>query len=129
MLRVKLFLHVGALWVAFAFAGTTRAATLINYSDSTFLDSAWTAVSVNALGNGGTSVGSNSPSGGSPGGFRTITNTINDALPNGNSSVVGVHLRIGAAYNPSIQGAICSIDYSDDSLMVSGGGGGQGGRR
>jgi hypothetical protein len=71
---------------------------------------------------GGTQAASQQSSGGNPGDYRYITNTVNG--PAG-STIFGFHKKIGATYDPQTQGAIGSISYSEDSIMFFGFGEGQ----
>ncbi len=100
---------------------TTNAATPIMYGDGTFEDGDWTLI-IRTLVGGGTVTAYQSATGGSPGEFRRIINTVNGP---GGSAVLGFHIHAGATYDPSTQGPIRSVDYSEDSIMFSGFGEGQ----
>jgi hypothetical protein len=93
----------------------------VTFSDGTFADADWQLV-IEPYGGGGTAVASHQSSGGNPGDFRYITNTVNG--PAG-SYFFGFHEKTTATYNPQTQGAIDSISYSEDSIMFSGYGEGQ----
>jgi hypothetical protein len=91
------------------------------FSDGTFADVDWQLILEPYLG-GGTQVASQQSSGGNPGDYRYITNTVNG--PAG-STIFGFHEKISATYDPQTQGAIDSISYSEDSIMFYGYGEGQ----
>lgn len=93
------------------------------FSDSTFDDTDWD-LSVFSYELGGVTVASQVANGGSPGSYREITITLN-APTTDPSAVVGFHRRIGASYDPSVQGAVSRIDYSESSLLSVGHGNGQ----
>ena len=101
--------------------GTPKAgASTLTLSDGTFSDADWT-LTVEGLQNGGTASASQQSTGGNPGAYRQITTNVNSGtLPIG-STVFAFNERSGASYDPASQGAISSIDYSEDSLLGSGG--------
>lgn len=96
---------------------------IITFSDSIFNDSDWELVPWMS-GNGGTTAAKQEVSGGNPGTFRSIVNHVNTAAVD-NSNIFGFNFRRGASYNPSKQGAIASINYSEDSILIEGFGEGQ----
>ncbi len=98
------------------------AAADVTFSDNTFTNGDWTLTQVQGGGGGATSAGQQL-AGGNPGSFRAITNTVNAVA---NSFIRGIHLNTNAIYTPAIAGAISSIDYAEDSILVSGFGQGQG---
>lgn len=58
--------------------------------------------------------------------YRQITITANSAENSGTAAQVAVvSIKRGTAYFPSSDGAIHSVDYSEDSILLSGGGNGQ----
>ncbi len=83
------------------------------FSDSTFLNADWTTSALNIPANGGAGNGSVTATqttvGGNPGSFRDIVQSMAD-----NGNLLGLHFLSTAAYNPAAQGAITSIDFSDD---------------
>jgi hypothetical protein len=93
----------------------------VTFSDGTFANADWQLILEPYLG-GGTQVASQQSSGGTPGEYRRITNTVNG--PAG-SAIFGFHGKISATYDPQTQGAIDSISYSEDSIMFYGYGEGQ----
>jgi hypothetical protein len=98
----------------------------VTFSDSTFDDSDWVLI-VSQQGNGGNVFAQQQTSGGNPGSYRQIVNTVEIAPgPTESSQVVGLHMRPAALYNPQVEGAIDWIDYAEDSIMFFGHGEGQG---
>ena len=90
------------------------------FSDGDFDDADW-SVSTITFGNGGVSSGDRMPSGGSPNAYRQVTINVSAApSPAEFSAVWSIPLRSGAVYDPSTQGAIVSIDYSEDARLFSG---------
>jgi hypothetical protein len=85
------------------------------FSDGTFLQSDWD-YAVYTLGNGETQNYSQVLSGGNPNSYLYLENTVTTPY----SSVLGVFLKKGATYDPSVSGPISSIDYSEDSIKFSG---------
>jgi hypothetical protein len=79
---------------------------------------------VQTYGTGGTTTVTQEITGGNPDFYRRITNTV--AAPGTGTSIIFVfHKYLSGTYDPGIQGAIASIDYSEDSIMFSGFGEGQ----
>ena len=96
-------------------------ATTVTFSDGDFQVVDW-SVATEVLNLGGSVTASQVASGGSLGAYRRIDNTLNSAVGTGvSNSVFAFHKRVGATYDPSVNGAILSIDYSEGSLRVSGG--------
>ena len=62
--------------------------------------------------------------GGVPGTYRYVANWVNGGGSN-YSIVYGAHLNTSASYDPSVEGEILSLNYSEDSIMVRGFGDGQ----
>ena len=96
-------------------AATTSIAGTVTYSDQVFNEDDWT-LTTQTLGGGGSVSLFQVTSGGNPDEYRRIENTVN----NGPGGVWGFHMRNGAVYDPSTQGAIVSLDYHEDSIMFSG---------
>jgi hypothetical protein len=90
------------------------------YTDGVFDDNAWDEVT-ELSGNGGTgSAGHLSYLGQVGGDYRNISLTVN-----GGGQVAVFSIRRGTPYSPPNDGRIFSIDYSEDSILLSGGGNGQ----
>src|SRR5687768_1474317 len=113
-------------FVAAAFLGVagcliaTRvvSADVVSFTDGTFLNSDWTVTDV-ALGNGGSQTGTQQLVGGNPGEFRLISSSVNIAdAAAGGSSIFSFHGRSGALFDPATQGAINTIDYSEEAILA-----------
>ncbi len=83
-------------------------------SDGTFNPSDW-AVNVTVSTGGATQTAQQNLSGGNPGAYRYMTHP----LPLGPSSIGVAHLFQPASYTPSTQGAIISMDYSEDHIQFN----------
>ncbi|NEO54957.1 MAG: PEP-CTERM sorting domain-containing protein [Okeania sp. SIO3B5] len=94
---------------------SSKAATIV-FSDSTFNDEDWKVTSF-LRGNGRVITGNQITSGDNQ--FRQIINT-SDSDPRMTSYTIGFHQQIGAVYNPQLQGAISSLDYSENSILFGG---------
>ncbi|MEQ9455521.1 MAG: hypothetical protein RLN76_13130 [Phycisphaeraceae bacterium] len=94
----------------------SQAATI--FSDGVFNNGDWTASTVtNAGGAGSTTSEFQVLTGGSPNEYREIHTNLNASVAGG--AVLSLNLRNAATYNPNTQGAISTIDYSEDSLNIS----------
>lgn len=96
----------------------------VQFLDSTFNDTDWQSETI-ISGQGGTVAAQQRDVMGEIGSFREITNTVHQASKGVNSDVIGLHWRVGASYNPQVQGAITAIDYSEDAILIDGFGQGQ----
>ena len=117
---MKILTHTFVTAASLLLLATTAFAD-VTFSDNTFNNGTWTLTSVQVGGGGSTSAGQQ-VAGGNPGSFRQITNTVNAVA---NSYIYGVHLNTTATYTPATDGAISTIDYAEDSLLISGFGSGQ----
>ena len=104
---------------------SAKAATF-TYSDSTFKNDEWELTTYGSGYLGGSARATQIGSGGIGGEFRRIINTANRASSSQSSNVIGFHIWNGETYSPKTQGAITSVDYSENSIMFSGFGQGQG---
>lgn len=111
--------------LVFAVAGAAQAAPV--FFDGIFNNSDWTLNTVtNANGAGSFVNAFQMPVGGNPNQYRIVRNLLN--IGGINATVVGVHMNVVYSYNPGSQGAISSINYSEDSInFLNQGGNGQGG--
>jgi hypothetical protein len=98
-------------------------ASTIQWSDGEFNASSWEMTPFLVDGNGGTSSAFQILSGGNPGAFRQITIIVNSAPPY--TGIVFYHGFNAAAYNPSIQGALLEVEFSEDAISLPGSAGGQ----
>ncbi len=87
------------------------------FSDSEFDNADW-ELTVLMDGPGGTITATQVISGGNPGAYRNVTHVLNAPEGGQRSRVVGLHLPIGASYNPQLEGPIASIDYSQDAIGI-----------
>ena len=88
------------------------------FSDSEFAEADW-ELTVLMDGPGGTITATQVISGGNPGAYRNVTHVLNAPERGRRSRVVGLHLPIGASYDPQLEGPIASIDYSQDALGIA----------
>jgi len=93
------------------------------YTDGTFNNIDWTLIT-EGVGIGGSASASQQPAGGNPGAYRQVTTNVNTA-GSGSSFIFAFNEKVAATYDPTVQGAITSIDYSEDSILVQGFGDGQ----
>jgi hypothetical protein len=125
MLRPALRILVALLCLARA----AHAAPTV-FHDETFTDADWTLVTFGFRSGGGAMAGGSvtaaQDASGNPGPSRQVTDNV-PAAPSASeySTVFGAHFRTGLTYDPSTQGAIASLDYSEDAILVTGGGDGQ----
>jgi hypothetical protein len=106
-----------ALGAAVLVGGAARAD--VTFSDTEFPNSGW-GLDVFTVGAGGTSSGIQ-VSGANPGFGRQVTNSITIG-----GEVYGLHrygTSLATRYEPSVTGAITSVDFSIDSRFISGLGG------
>lgn len=101
------FLSIAIVAAAGAWPGTAEA---ITFSDSTFLNSDWSAAKTfdSSPGQNGTFTAGQVTTGGNTGGAFRQTQ-LNVTGPGG---FIVSHLQSGAIYNPTIDGAIATIDFS-----------------
>jgi hypothetical protein len=86
----------------------------VMFSDGTFNDADWNDTAV-MFGGGGTATTSQTSTGGNPGSFREIDITV---VANLEARVDIFSINSNAIYDPSASGAIASIDYSEDSILL-----------
>jgi hypothetical protein len=101
------------------------------FSDSVFNSSDWQlTISLGSVDASQVACGTSSATpcytGASTGTFREIVNTTTDA-PSSSclGSAMGIHTKVGATYDPQTAGAIASVDYSEEAILLVGGGEGQ----
>lgn len=109
-----------------ATAGLASSASAVTFFDGVFNNADWsltTIVNTNAAGS--SAQGLQFLSGGNPNEYRRIRNQLTVSSPTG--ILHGFHMNVTAFYDPSSQGAISSINYSEDSInYVNQTGNGQG---
>jgi hypothetical protein len=121
---VRLFAAV-SLIVGFGLMTTPRVASAVPvvFSDGTFLDGEWTTT-VLPSGVGGSGSAGQAATGGNPDAFREISITLVMPTSTTGARVDVVSIKPSAVYDPGTQAAIASIDYSEDAILLSGGGNG-----
>ena len=104
-------------------AGTSVTRADVTFSDSVFNNTDWSVNTVN-IATGGTSVGAQA-AGGNPGTGREVTNTMNLL-----GTIYSFHAygsTPATTYQPSVDGAVASVEWTIDGRWLSGiGGQGQG---
>ena len=90
---------------------TPTPTTCVEFKDESFANADWTLTSFTA-GTGGTTTGVSSTTNGCPADDRDVTITVNPSSSVA-ASVWGIHIKTSATYNPSISGAIPSLNYSE----------------
>lgn len=98
-------------------------ATEIAFSDQDFLNSQWARFDLQGF-RGGSSSATQIAAGGNPGAYRWVSTTVNSSSTTQRSNIISAHFFDEAVYDPS-QGAIHSLDYAEDSLLLFGFGEGQ----
>jgi hypothetical protein len=109
MTRCGIWAILLAVTSALTWAGGARAATL-TFSDGTFDPANWSTQLFN-FHTGGSATPSQAASGGNPGSYQEVAYATNV-----------FHGFSGAVVDPSVDGAIASVDYNWDVRAVSGGG-------
>jgi hypothetical protein len=89
------------------------------FCDSTFDDDDWAQLVV-VIGRGGSSSAVQVLDGGNPGAYRRVEQQRNAPSSTEPAGVYSVNLKIDAIYSPAVQGAIESIDYSEDAIAFAG---------
>ena len=114
----RLLRGTAALWVLLALL-PSYAAAQTSASDSTFLDADWVGTQFTA-GNGGSSTGAQALAGGNPGPFRNVTDVLNAAPQGSETIVLSTSIYTPFTYNPSVTGAIASLNYAEDAACTAG---------
>ena len=102
-----------ALCAGLALPASAPAAT-INFFDGTFTPANWT-LSTATLVNGGSAAASQVTSGGNPGDHRKIDLVV--SAGGAGSAIFAYSLNQNAIWDPSVQGEILSLDYSEDGQL------------
>jgi hypothetical protein len=110
------------MYMLFAVAFMTHAFPLsadpeMVFTDGDFNEPDW-EVSFVEIGLGGTGEISTIPTAGNPGAYRRIFIDLNSG--SGEKRLFTLHKRIGATYDPSTQGCILHLDYSEDAKFFDG---------
>jgi hypothetical protein len=112
----------GTLWmvsraVALCVAGAlvaAHASAAVTVSDGTFLDANWNLTQFLG-GTGGSVTGGQVLSGGNPGAFRNVTDTLTGG---GVGIVLGTSIYTPFTYSPVASGAIASLNYTEDAACT-----------
>lgn len=95
------------------------------FFDGTFSNADWQVSSIFQGYNGGSVSGAQAGSGGNPGTYRIVNTTVNGIGSHPYANVLGFQQRLGATYDPTVQGAISTVDFSIDFLNINTFGNGQ----
>ncbi|TVR99661.1 MAG: hypothetical protein EA423_12340 [Phycisphaerales bacterium] len=89
------------------------------FFDGTFASANWSEVNILGPGNGSLSFVSTQqqPVGGNPTFWRQVTISLDAQAPF--TAIFNLNLNATAFYNPSTQGAITVVDYSEDSIALN----------
>ena len=105
---------------SFAYTGVNAMTVL---SDGTFDPLDWNSALAVMTGNGGAVVAVQEPALGNPGANYLVTHTVNGRVEVGQPSTMSAsHLRMNFIYDPTISGAINSLDISLDDNHIGIGG-------
>lgn len=110
---------------ALALTAASAAHASVSYFDGVFNPSNWNEITItNAGGAGSVTTASQAIFGGSPNEFRRIDMNLIAGTPG--AAVFSLNVNNLASYDPTTQGAVTSIDYSEDSInLLAGSGDGQ----
>lgn len=89
----------------------------IAYTDGDFAPADWETIVLTG-GSGGTVTATTDASGGNPGAYRRIQIVHNGVTGGVRSQVVTFQRRVGAVHDPATDGAIASIDYAEDRILI-----------
>jgi hypothetical protein len=103
-------------------SGTVHYTT--KFADGNFASANWRIITVN-VGTGGTQTATRAAKGGHPGAYRIVSDTVFTQGLGVGSVIYGFNAYKKALYNPAKKGAITSINYSEDSLLIAGFGQGE----
>lgn len=125
-IKTRSLTSLGALALAGAVMTTAlphaAMAQTIMISDGVFAPSDWTLLQIDVGGNGSFTTANQVLTGGNPNEHRRVFTSV---AANANDAVWGLHIYTPASYDPSIQGAVTSVCYSEDAILFAGGGSGQ----
>jgi hypothetical protein len=93
-----------------------------SYTDATFLAKNWTTIPV-VTGGGGVSSAVQVKKGGHPGAYQAVTNSVSGS--SSGSELFTFVENLKATYVPAKSGAITSITYREDNILISGFGQGE----
>jgi hypothetical protein len=96
-----------------------HAAAQPSVSDGTFPEADWSLTQFTA-GGGGSSTAQQVLTFGNPDAYRLVINDLNAAPPGSRSVVLSANIYAPFTYDPSVSGAIASLDYSEDTACRGG---------
>jgi len=105
-----------SLVLAFAGNATLSWAASTTFSDGIFSDADWSAAVVSEVGPPVSFTAQQVATGGNPAEYRQVQHSYG-----GPGSIVSGHLQDAAIYDPASQGAISSLDFSFDIMLLNGG--------
>ena len=103
-------------------SGTVHFTT--KFADGNFAPANWKIIAVK-VGTGGTQTATRAIKGGHPGAYRIVSDTVFTQGAGQESVIYGFNSFKKANYNPALKGAITSISYSEDSILLAGFGQGE----
>ena len=107
----------GSLYCVFGLLIASQgAAAAVTVSDSTFADANWNLTQFLG-GTGGSVAAGQVLSGGNPGSFRNLTDTLTGG---GVGIVLGTNIYTPFTYSPAVLGAIASLNYTEDAACTGG---------
>ncbi len=114
------FRNVSVASVAAVCTGAPAVAGDATFTDGAFFSGNWTNSEID-VGNGGSDTITSPFSGGTPGQWRQIATTVANSPGVGRRSIIfSINMRNDALYEPTLEGAIFELEYTEDSLAVSG---------
>lgn len=118
-MKLAIFFRLASVGIVIAAASTNVEAATYTIADGTFSNSDWVNQFDGSFGNANSSA-SQFPAGGNPGQFRNIRHSIGTGGGFTNRASLSWNFNVAQSYSPATEGAIEGIDYSEDSLRVSG---------
>jgi len=98
-------------------AASAAAFANVTFYDGTLLDQDWTVTTItNGVAIGSTVSSGHVLAGGNGGSWMQVN--IAGVVQGAFASVFGIHMNVGAFYDPSSQGAVTAMDYSEDSINL-----------
>ena len=109
--------------VAVVLAWARPASAAIVFFDDTFTDANWDLTPL--AHNTGSTSAVQQASGGNLGAFRKVTTNVGPAPAGEAAQILGFNRNLLATFDPGLLGAIASLDYSEDAILLNGFGDGQ----
>ena len=112
---MKVSISAATLVCTIIVAGPSLLRADATFSDGTFTNSNWTVSTISSGGGGMIDFAGQVSSGGNPASYRRVDLTVNS----GSSAIFAINLSTISIYNPQTQGAITTVDYSEDSIAFT----------